>query len=297
MADLVHPVVFAACLCSLLSVTLATLVVAEFVGYVSSRYRERYVNEAAIELDDVLLQVPANRIFDVSLACSAFGGFMTATLMGVGSANWSWVKGVGLSLLVAGLAFTIPRVYLRILKKQRMKKFNQQLEGALSTISSSLKAGFSINQALEAVVENLHPISVEFRLLVQEIRLGVPFEEALEKMVRRLDSGDFELVATAVMTARQTGGELTVILDRLANVIRERLRITNKLNALTAQGRMQAGIIGMMPFALLMVLSWVRPQMMNNFFQNPLGMMMIGAAALLVGIGFLVIRKILSIDI
>lgn len=107
-------------------------------------------------------------------------------------------------------------------------------------ISSSLKAGFSINQALEEVAEqNIHPISVEFRLLIQEIRLGVPVEQALENMNRRLRSEDFELVATAILTARQTGGELTGTLERVASLIRERVRISNKVRALTALGRLR----------------------------------------------------------
>lgn len=287
-----------ACLSAFMSVTLATLVMIDFIGYVSVRYKERYLQEAATELDDVLLQIPANRIFDVSLAASAFSCFMAVAIMGAGTTSWSWSKGIAIGLFAALIAFPLPRLYLRFLKKQRLKKFNDQLEDGLSSISSSLKAGFSINQALETVAnENRHPISIEFRLLVQELRLGVPLEEALEKMVHRLGSPDLELVATAIITARQTGGELTTILDRLAEVIRERIRINNKLMAMTAQGRLQAYIIGAMPLLLLGVLSYITPGMMNNFFHSLIGIILLGLSFILVGIGFFVIKKILAIDV
>ncbi len=286
-----------ACLAAFLCVTMATLVLVDFIGYVSARYREKYLQQAAVELDDVLLQIPANKILDVSLASSAFIGFLTIMIIGVGT-KWTWGQAAMVGILLAIIAFFIPRVVLRILRKIRMNKFNNQLEDALSSISSSLKAGFSINQALETIVdENIYPISVEFRLLVQEIRLGVSLDEALDKMVNRIDSPDFELVATAIVTARQTGGELTAILDRLAAMIRERMRITNKLHAMTAQGRLQAMIIGLMPVLLLVVMTWMTPKVMNDFYTSGIGILCLAGCALMVITGFLVIRKILTIDI
>lgn len=293
-----NPLEIAACICAGLSVTLATLVFVDFVGFVSVRYREKYLQEATTELDDVLLQIPANRIFDVSMALSAFSCFMAIAVTGMGSGNWSWGNSAVIGTTVAIITFPIPRLVLRHLKKQRLHKFNQQLEDALATIGSSLKAGFSITQALEAVIEeNRHPISIEFRLLIQEIRLGVQLDTALEKMAQRVGSADFELVAVAIITARQTGGELTVVLERLAAVIRERMRIQNKLMALTAQGRLQARLIGSMPFLLLGILTYVIPGAMYNFFHSGMGIMLLGLAFALVGIGFLIIRKILTIDI
>jgi tight adherence protein B len=293
-----------ASLCAGLSVTLCTLVIVEFFSFASARYKERYVKEAAIELDDVLLQMPPGKVFDLSLAVSAISAFLAMVVLGIISSRWSWTKGIFIACIAAAVAFPMPRFYLRSLHRKRMNMFNDQLEDALSSMSSSLKAGFSINQAIEVVAEeNKRPISVEFRLLVQEIRLGVPIDEALQKMVNRLDCPDMELVATAIITARQTGGELTVILDRLASVIRERMRINQRLRALTAQGRMQAYMIAAMPFLLLIAMSYIAPDMMSNFFNAtvsrviPIGIVLILVAVIMVVIGFFVIKKITTIDI
>ena len=281
-----------------ISVLLATFVIVDFIRETSARYRENYIKEAAVELDDVLLQMPAGRILDVSLAISGFCFFVVVGIYAINNTEWSWTKPLVLGAIAAIMAFPAPRLYLKILRKQRMLKFNEQLEDALSSMSSSIKAGFSINQALETIAEeNKRPISFEFSLLVQELRLGVPLEKSLENMVSRLDSTDLELVATALITARQTGGELTQILDRLAAVIRERMRIANKLRAMTAQGRLQAIIIGIAPFALMFAMSYVVPDTMQDFFASPIGIVAIIAVVILDITGFIVIKKITTIDV
>jgi len=288
-----------ACTCSMLCVIFATLVVIDFVGFTSARYKEKYIEEAAVELDDVLLQMPPSRIFDLSLALSSLAVFLSVGVLCMATSQFSWGKTLFVAVLSAVLVFPIPRLVLRHLRKARLQKFNDQLEDALLSMSSSLKAGFSINQAIEVVAnENRKPISFEFRLLMQEIRLGVPLDDALRKMVARLDnSPDLELVATAIITARQTGGELTQVLERLAGVIRERIRITQRIRALTAQGRLQAIIIGAMPFLLMMAMAYIAPDMMNQFLASVIGILLILGAIVLVTIGFFVIKKITTIDI
>lgn len=291
--------VWLACFSAFLCVFFATLVVVDFISFASGRYKERYMEEAAVELDDVLLQMPASRIFDLSLALSALAAFLSVGILCMATAEWSMGKIFFAVTLPAIAAFPAPRLILRHLKKARLRKFNEQLEDALLSMSSSLKAGFSITQAIESVAsENRKPISFEFRLLLQEIRLGVPLDDALRKMVDRLDNNaDFELVATAIITARQTGGELTQVLERLAGVIRERMRITQRVAALTAQGKMQATIIGAMPFLLMLAMAYIAPDMMGQFFGSITGVLLIAGAVILVTIGFFVIKKITTIDI
>ena len=280
------------------AVICATIVIVEFFTFTSARYKEKFLEETAAEMDEVLLTLPPGKILDLSLALSALSAFIAVLAVGFYTDNLSIVRLVIVALIAAVAAFPIPRVILKHVRKERMNKFNLQLEDALLSISGSLKAGFSINQALDTVAnQNRSPISFEFRLLMHEIRLGVSLATALEKMNKRLDSPDFELIAMAIITARQTGGELTAILERLAGVIRERVRISGRIKALTAQGRLQAVIIGLMPFALFFAMMYVAPDMMNSFFSSVVGILFLMGVIILDVMGFIVIRKITTIDI
>lgn len=285
-------------ICAGVSIALMFLTLAELTAFAYARYKDRYLKETAVELDDVLLQMPAGKVLDTSIVLSVLACFLAIAICALYSRDFSWGKSALLGLGVAIGAFPLPRLYLKRLKKIRLIKFNEQLEDALGSMSSSLKAGFSINQAIETVAaEDRRPISIEFRLLMQEIRLGVPLEKALENLNERMRSDDFELVATAIITARQTGGELTAIFDRLAGLIRERGRINGKLRAMTAQGKLQAAIIGVQPWLLLIIMSYAAPATMDAFFSSIIGIMAIIAAAVMDIIGYLVIKKITTIDI
>ena len=264
----------------------------------SAKYKERYLQETAVVMDDVLLSMPPARVLDLSLIFTAAAMFLAVGGIWYYTGSLSAPKIIIVSILAGVAAFPVPRLYLKILRKNRMRKFNEQLEDALLSMSSSLKAGFSINQALESLAqENRYPISFEFNLLIQELRLGVTLEEALDKMSRRLDCPDFELVAVSILTARQTGGELTATLERLAGVIRERVRISSRIRALTAQGRMQAVIIALMPVGLFFAMMNIAPDMMNSFFSTVAGVLSLLGVIVLDVTGFIMIRRITNIDI
>ena len=287
-----------AAVCAGLCALFATFVIVEFVSYTSARYRERFLAEAAVELDDVLLQLPASRILDLSIAMSVAAFILFGGLSSFLSTEVNWLRTIVIGTISAVVAFLGPRFYLRTLKKQRLAKFNEQLEDALISMSSALKAGFSITQALENVAsERRHPISFEFTLLLQELRLGVQFDTALRKMADRIGSQDFELVAVAIITARQTGGELTNILEELSGVIRERMRIMQRVRALTAQGRMQAWLIASVPFVLLFAMTRLAPDLMDEFLGSVVGVVVLFAVVVMVVSGFLWIRKITTIDV
>ena len=298
MSELFHNLTFIAGLCAAAAVTFASLVVINFMTETSTRYKDRYIRETGVEYEDILLSMPASRVFDLSLGVSALGMFLGIGLISIVAESPDMPMIILTGFIGAVVCFPIPRAILKHMKKKRLHKFNEQLEDALLSISGSLKAGFSILQALDLIAsENRPPISYEFTVLMQELRLGVPFDEALEKMAKRVGSQDFELVSVAISTARQTGGELTGVLERLAAVIRERVRIQQKLVAMTAQGRLQAYMIGAMPFLLLFAMSKVAPDMMRPFFNSIIGILVICAAILLVVAGFFMIRKITTIDI
>lgn len=285
-------------LCAFAAVTLAMLALVDFAIFVGSRYRERYLRETSAELDDVLIQMPPSRILDLGIALAVTGAIIVIVVSATRSEELSFGWTAVVAVIVGAVLFPVPRLVLRFLRKRRLEKFDFQLEDALNMMSSSLKAGFSITQALEEVAEqDVHPLSVEFRLLIQEIHLGVPLDQALDNMCRRLECDDLDLVATAIITARQTGGELTGVLERVADLIRERLRIHRKVRALTAMGRLQALVIGSVPYLLLFGLSVVSPQMLEGFLATPLGFVAIGVVTVLVVAGFMMIRKITTIEV
>ena len=259
-------------ICAFFCVLCAALVLIDSGLYIAGRYRERYLREATTGLDDVLIQMPPGRVFDLGLALSATGGCSMVLLFAAGLEDTPWQWGLLIGALVALVLFPVPLLVLRWLKRRRLERFN-------------------------VAALDIRPVSVEFRLLTQEVRLGVPLEQALENMNRRLESDDFALVSTAILTARQTGGELTATLERVAGLIRERVRISNKVRALTAMGRMQALLIGLMPPALFFGMYHINPVMMRSFLHSPIGIIGIILVVLLDIAGYWMIRKIVTIEV
>lgn len=290
--------VFIISLCAMVSVFFLTYLIFDIVHDISKRYKERYLEETEVAIGDIFLLLPPQKILDLNIVFSVIVGIIFAGIYIIRIKEVSIVWVVFLAVLGFIVTFPIPKIIFRQLRKRRIDKFNEQLEEALGNIAGSLRAGFSINQAFDELAEqHKSPISIEFRLLTQEIRLGVNMEVALANMQKRLQSADFDLVVTAIITARQTGGELTSTLERLAELIRERLRITRKLAAMTSMGRLQAILIGLMPFMLLWGMYYVSPGMVTAFFDTTFGFIALGVAIVLDVIGFFVIKKITTIDI
>jgi tight adherence protein B len=176
--------------------------------------------------------------------------------------------------------------------------FNSQLVDTLVNMSNALKAGFSITQAIEAVVnEGEQPIAQEFGLFLQQTRVGVTFSEALENLDRRVGSQDLTLVVQAIEAARRTGGNLTEVFEKIAATIRERMRIEGRIRTLTAQGRLQGLVVSIMPVIIGVAMMLVDPGLAGPFFRSSAGLFVGLAAACLIGLGALVIRKIVNIDI
>ena len=210
----------------------------------------------------------------------------------------STVSGVVLGLAAGAFVFTIPGRYVGLLRARRRVKFNEQLVDALGTMSNALRAGFSINQAFESVVETGEkPISQEFSVLLQQMRVGLPFEEALASLDRRVGSDDLTLVCTAIDIARKTGGNLTDIFDKISDTIRGRMRIERRVRTLTAQGRLQGIIVSLMPIVLGIAMTVLKPAVMKPFLLSLKGAICVGVTLALVTLGWLIIRKIIKIEV
>ena len=209
--------------------------------------------------------------------------------------------------LIAGvlLGFWIPRFWLSRRKSSRLGAFNKQLPDTIMLIANALRAGSSFLQAIELVVrESRPPISIEFSRVIREVNLGLPFESALENMVRRVRSDDLELMATAISIQHQVGGNLAEILDSIAFTIRERIRIKGEIRTLTAQQRLSGYVVGFLPIGLAGFLFVAAPGFMEPMFANPpaiaglpAGVIILCFGGFMMFIGFMLIRKIVDIEV
>ena len=165
-------------------------------------------------------------------------------------------------------------------------------------MTNALRAGFSIAQAFASVVERGEkPMSEEFAILIRQMQVGMGFEDALNSMTARVGSDDLALVTTALLVSRKTGGNVTEIFDKISETIRGRMKIERKVRTLTAQGRMQGIIVSAMPFVLGMIMVVLKPQTMIPFLASMTGLVSVVAVVLLVATGWLIIRKIVRIDV
>jgi len=261
-------------------------------------YSGEYTASTAQKFEDVFLFIPPERIRQIAwgAACAAFIVVFPLT------ADWASVggmlRGAVVGAIAGGLALFTPTFYLHILRKQRINRFNEQLEDALISMSNALKAGFSISQAFEAVVrEGRNPIAQEFSVMLQQTRVGIRFEDALVNLDKRVNSEDLTLMIRSIEIARLTGGNLTEVFDKIAETIRERIRIQLRIRTLTAQGKLQGIVVGFMPILLGLALFVIDPRMMRTFFSSSVGILILGIVAVLELAGGLLIRKIIKIDV
>ena len=210
-----------------------------------------------------------------------------------------------IALLVAVvLGWWIPRFYVGQRKARRLSAFNDHLADTITLVANALRAGASFLQAIELVVrETQPPVSTEFNRVIREVNLGLPFEQALTNMVRRVRSDDLELMATAITIQHQVGGNLAEILDSIAFTIRERIRIKGEIRTLTAQQKMSGYVVAGLPIGLVVILSIIAPTFMEPMFGEPyivgipLGVIILAIGAIMMIAGFLMIRKIVDIEV
>ena len=222
--------------------------------------------------------------------------WLIVALFAASFAGLAWFFASGVKIKVGWQNGDTPLA--RWLDERRRTKFNAQLPEALATMSNALRAGFSLSQAFDAVVDlGEQPVSEEFRIFQQQIRIGMSFEDALESLSQRVGSDDLTLVTTAILVSRKTGGNVTEIFDKISDTIRGRMKIERKVRTLTAQGRMQGLIVSLMPLALGVILTVMKPKLMIPFFCSAAGAVSIVVVVVLITVGWLIIRKIIRIDV
>lgn len=196
------------------------------------------------------------------------------------------------------LGFLATGFWLKRKKASRLHKMEGQLVELLQMLSSGLRAGFGLLQALEAASEQTpSPLQLEIRRTLRDTAMGASVEQALTSLNERVGSPDFDIVITAILIQRSVGGNLAEILDNVAHTMRERERIRGEIRTLTSQQRMTGYVIGGIPIGLLLIFMMISPQFTSLLFTDQLGRMLLMGAAVSEGLGFLVIQKIVNIEI
>jgi len=195
-----------------------------------------------------------------------------------------------ITVLVVIFSFFIPLFIIKQLDANRRKKFVFQLIDGLMIVNSCLKAGLTLIQAFETLVdETSPPISQEFSLLVREVKMGVPFEEAIKHLDKRMPSEEMTLISSAILVARETGGDLTKVFVRLIDTIRDRLRLKEMISTFTLQARAQAFIISLLGPLFFIVVRKFNPNHFDIMIQTEIGRVLIVLAIVFQIVGIVLI--------
>lgn len=220
----------------------------------------------------------------------------------------SCIAGLGLGWMITGqpifgilcgaLGLGVPYMYVVQRAARRQAQLTSQLPEALDMISSAMRSGYVLTRGFQVVASQMHPpIAEEFERVLQEVQVGVSVSEALNRLLMRTDSYDLELVVTAMQTQLTVGGNLAEVLDNIAGMIRERVRLQGEINAATSEGRLSAGILVAMPIVMALAISAVNPGYLDPLFKEREGIMLLVGAGLLMLTGVVIMKKMLDIDI
>lgn len=256
-------------------------------------------------LDRILLGLPRLRRLDrfilqagldctvssLLLLCLIIGFFTCMMLLFV---HQSILLGIVIGIAVASL----PLLYVRHKRNQRLAKIEQQLPEALDLVTRALRAGHSFSSGLHMIGEEMaEPIASEFRIVHDEVNFGVSLQQALTNLGERIPITDLRYFVVAVLIQRDSGGNLTEVLLNLSRLIRERLKLLTKIKVLSSEGRLSAWILGIMPFALAAVMSLLNPDFMAPLWKDPIGIGIVKYMLILMAMGVLVLRKIIHIRV
>ena len=207
-------------------------------------------------------------------------------------------RGIWGVLLLGSVGVFLPHTMIRYLRRRRLKKLEDQLVSGIQTLASGVRAGLNLPQSMALVARDApSPLRQEFAHLMREYEYGISLDEAMRNSAERISSSDFRLLFAALHTHRERGGDLGETLDRIADSVREIQRLESQVQTLTAQGRATARWLGAMPIVIGMILYLIDADSVVKLFTEPMGNVIILAIVVLTVLGFLWIKKVVSIDI
>lgn len=259
------------------------------VGTVTmQRYRASFTERTKFQVQEFFLFIDPKKLFVANLSVMFLGAVVA----------WMLTGSVVFAIPVFFILALMPRVMYAWMRQRRLRKFEEQLPDALMMLSGGMRAGVGLSSALTQLVgEAPAPLGQEFSLLLREQRLGVTLEQSLNNLARRMPTQTTTLVVSAMRIATETGGGLAETLERTANTIRSRLQMEGKIGALTAQGKLQAWVVGLLPVGLALILNKMEPQAMDMLWHTKVGWMTLAVLAVFEFMGVYVIRKIIAIDV
>lgn len=273
---------------SCLSISVAAWLIQHLMSFAWTRYRSSVTEHTQTSLSELFVFIDTTHLWP-TLCCIAVTTCLTA---------WFVSESILIALVLACLTLILPRYVLKSALKRRLCTFETQWPDALAAIAGSLRSGASLGLALKSYAEDAPvPISQELSLVLREHRMGLPLNQALTDLNRRMPSESVELVTALLAVGNTSGGSLADLLDRLSSNLRARQHIKGKIDVLTAQGKMQAWVMGALPLALLAALSQIDPQSVEIMFFTQTGQLMLGVVILLECFGVWWLRKILSIEV
>lgn len=271
-----------------LSAGLLTWFVIDMSTVSIKRYRANFTERTKFQVQEFFLFVDPKKIFIANIGVMALGATAAWILTG------SWIFAIPVFFVLA----LMPRYLYAWLRQRRLRMFEEQLPEALMMISGGMKAGVGLSSAItQLVAEAPVPLGQEFSLMLREQRLGVTLEQSLNNLGRRMPTQSTILVVSAMRIASETGGGLAETLERTANTIRSRLQMEGKIGALTAQGKLQAWVVGLLPVGLALILDKMEPAAMDMLWHTRVGWATLAVLAALEFMGVYVIRKIIAIDV
>ena len=251
-----------------------------------------YITE---KLEFLFIEIPQDKLTYILLSLSVgLGSFMFLFIGFFGN----WIVGAIFGLAFAFMGFKAPRILVDYLVERRIKAYSLQMVDALQLLSNGIRAGLSVPQAIGMIVEEMPaPISQEFNILLQQNRIGMPLEECFENLAKRVPLEDNDMFVSSVNILRETGGNLSETFDTIVEVIRERVRLQQKVDTYTAQGMFQGMTIGAMPTLLGLVYYFQDPNSMTPLFTTAIGLVFLFFAVMFNISGIYVIMKIVKIKI
>lgn len=228
----------------------------------------------------------------VIVMCSVVGGIAFG-LIGMAVTHYWWAPLAG-----ALVGLPLPFAWLLRQRSVRMGRFEEQFPEALDLLSRAIRAGHAFQTAMSMVADELPaPVGTEFKKTFEQQNFGLPLRDALNQMTQRIPIIDVRFFVTAVLIQRETGGNLSEILDNLSHVVRERFKVLRQVRVHTAHGRFTGYVLLALPAALAIALSFINPEHMELLFRRPMGQTMLIGAVVMQTLGYLWIKQVIKIEV